>query len=146
MGYALELPGLRATQFSEPPISRAVIPAANGRFSARGLANLYGNWCANASTEWVDSAYRTKVGKVRVRGADHVLKIPMGWRAGFHGIMSSRGPVRGAFGHLGLGGSGGWVHPQREIAVGFVTNGLESSLWGLRIAKINAAIMRCVAR
>lgn len=142
---ALVLPKLKATNFSRAPLVDAVIPAANGAMTARALAEMYNRWLPGSDNPWVSSERLREIQRVYVGGGDYVLKIPMGWRLGFHGITSTRGVIRDAFGHLGLGGSGGWVSPQNQIAVGYTTNALETSLWGLRIARINRAIMESIS-
>lgn len=72
--------------------------------------------------------------------------------AGLHGKYETacsrpRGGVRGAFGHFGFGGSGGWADPKRELAVGFVNNRAGGTPLGdLRILQIGAAAVRAAER
>ncbi|MGW5575200.1 AMP-binding protein [Nocardia thailandica] len=59
---------------------------------------------------------------------DRNLLLPMGWRLGYHSV-----PVPGAptgFGHIGFVGSGGWVDPASQLAVGFVHN------WAPEVARL----------
>jgi CubicO group peptidase (beta-lactamase class C family) len=44
-----------------------------------------------------------------------------------------------AFGHLGIGGSGAWADPQRELAVALVLNsGLGTPFGDMRIVRVSS--------
>lgn len=104
----------------------AQMPAVTGVFTARALAKLYtglgGHEINGQRLLSEPAADRLRI--VQGRGRDYVLGIPMHWRLGYHrAFMRGRSP-RKAFGHYGFGGSGAWVDPVDNLAVGFVTNRL----------------------
>jgi CubicO group peptidase (beta-lactamase class C family) len=66
----------------------------------------------------------------------------MRWRLGYHGVFTTRGIPRSAFGHFGFGGSGAWADPRRELAVGFIVNsGLGTPFGDTRTARISGAAL-----
>lgn len=104
----------------------AQMPAVTGVFTARSLAALYtglgGHEINGQRLLSEPAADRLRI--VQSRRRDYVLGIPMYWRLGYHqAFMAGRSP-RKAFGHYGFGGSGAWVNPVDNLAVGFVTNRL----------------------
>jgi len=55
--------------------------------------------------------------------------------------------VRGAFGHFGFGGSGGWADPHRDLAVALIVNsGMGSPFGDLRILRLSGAALAAVER
>ena len=129
-----------------PEVLDAEIPAANGFFTARSLAKLYGLLAHGGEAEGVRLlSPRTleKIAVVHSRGPDHVLVLPMGWRLGYHSAFTTRGAVPGAFGHFGLGGSGGWADPRRDLALAMVCNrGTGTPIGDLRLAELGTAAVR----
>ena len=68
----------------------------------------------------------------------------MRWRLGYHGVATTRGFPRQAFGHFGFGGSGAWADPQRHLSVALIVNsGLGSPFGDLRTARIGGAALAC---
>jgi CubicO group peptidase (beta-lactamase class C family) len=133
-----------------PEVMDAEIPAANGFFTARSLAKLYAALAGGGS---VDGVRLVSPGRVRTmsevhgHGPDLVLVMPMHWRLGFHRVFTSNGMVDSAFGHFGLGGSGAWCDPTRELSVAYVCNrGSGTPVGDLRIAQLGAAAVRCADR
>ena len=103
------------------------MPAVNGLFTARALAALYGALAAAGRTDndrLLSAATVRQLGRVRSRGRDDVLGIPMRWRMGYHQAFALGQRPQRAFGHYGFGGSGGWADPDSGVAVGYVTNRL----------------------
>ncbi|WHI49492.1 serine hydrolase [Microbulbifer sp. MLAF003] len=109
----------------------ALIPAANGHFSARDLAAVYGDLSkGNPETlpiEWVKEAAREQS-----CGRDKVLQAEVSFGCGF--IRSSNaadlrfgGPE--GFGHPGAGGSVGFADPECGLGLGYVTTRLGQSLF-----------------
>ncbi len=98
--------------------------AATGVFSADAIARTY----ALIAGEGV-------FGEQRLLGADTVRALDRRtglspdpnrltfWHLGYHPFPALGAPH--AFGHIGLGGSGGWVDPDSGLAVGFVHNRLD---------------------
>jgi CubicO group peptidase (beta-lactamase class C family) len=71
----------------------------------------------------------------------------MRWRLGYHGIFTTQGMPRHAFGHFGFGGSGGWADPRRELAVALIVNsGMGTPFGDLRIARIGGAALASANR
>ncbi|WP_323844540.1 serine hydrolase domain-containing protein [Microbulbifer magnicolonia] len=116
---------------NSPEWRGALIPAANGHFSARDLAAVYGDLAADQPTvltrELVEEAAREQS-----HGRDAVLQAEISFGCGF--IRSGRaadlrfGGERG-FGHPGAGGSVGFADPQCGIGCGYVTTRLGQSLF-----------------
>jgi CubicO group peptidase (beta-lactamase class C family) len=111
---------------ADQQILGARMPAVTGVFTARALAALYtGLGGAEINGQRLLSepaADRLRI--VQTKKRDYVLGIPMHWRLGYHrALMRGRAPAH-AFGHYGFGGSGAWVDPVDDLAVGFVTNRL----------------------
>ncbi len=129
-----------------PGVMDAAIPAANGFFTARSLARMYAMLAGGGELDGVRllSEERIRIiSEVQRRGLDHVLVMPMDWRLGYHRVFTSRGSVRGAFGHFGFGGSGAWADPDRDLSLGFVCNrGSGTPVGDLRIMELGAAAVR----
>ena len=58
---------------------------------------------------------------------DLVLGFPILWRLGYQSVVTMSGPVDGAFGHNGFGGSGAWADPRRELSFAFILNHLRDA-------------------
>ncbi|MGH7855762.1 MAG: serine hydrolase [Candidatus Binatia bacterium] len=129
---------------------RSPIPAANGLFTARGLARLYAALAAGGTLDGVrllSPETVRKVTTVQTRQRDRVILFRPMWRLGYHGLFTTAGPVAGGFDHFGFGGSGAWGDPKRELAVGFVNNRAGGTPLGdFRILQIGAAAIRCADR
>ena len=129
-----------------PEVMDAEIPAANGFFTARSLARLYSLLAHGGEAGGVRLLSPHTVEELAVvhsRGPDLVLILPMGWRLGYHSAFTTRGTVRGAFGHFGFGGSGGWADPRRDLAMAMVCNrGTGTPIGDLRMAELGAALVR----
>jgi CubicO group peptidase (beta-lactamase class C family) len=129
-----------------PQVMDAEIPAANGFFTARSLAKLYALLAHGGQVDGVrllSAQTIQKIAAVHSRGPDHVLVLPMGWRLGYHSAFTTRGTVPGAFGHFGLGGSGGWADPRRDLALAMVCNrGTGTPIGDLRLAELGTAVAR----
>lgn len=126
----------------------ASIPAANGFVTARSLARMYGIFAGMGTTAGVrmlspDTV--AQVARVQVTRRDRILVLPMMWRLGYHGIVSTRGYLPTAFGHFGFGGSGGWADPSRGLAVAMVCNrGTGTPVGDLRLLQLTtAAVAAC---
>ena len=122
------------------------IPAGNGTFTARSLARMYALLAAGGtldgirllSPEVIDRA--STVQNVR---PDLVFGFPAAWRLGYHGVATAAGILERGFGHNGLGGSGAFADPQRELAVAFTLNAMGSLLIGdTRFAEVAGAAVR----
>ncbi|MEV6774141.1 serine hydrolase domain-containing protein [Nocardia sp. NPDC051030] len=107
-----------------PELLNAENGAATGVFSAEAIARVYaaiagegsvgGNYLISPETA------RALDRSTHLSPDSHRLAF---WQLGYHPLPTIGAP-RG-FGHLGLGGSGGWVDPDSGLAVGFVHNRLD---------------------
>lgn len=129
---------------------QAVIPAANGQFTARSLARIYAMIAGGGELDGVRLLTADRVREictVHSRTRDRVLFIPMHWRMGYHRAFAPGTSAPMAFGHYGLGGSGAFCDPSRQLAVGFTVNsGVGTPLGDTRMARIARAAIRAVDR
>lgn len=117
--------------FSEPfdwnarETVQAVIPAANGQFTARSLARMYAVIAGGGQVDGVRLLSEDRVreiSQVHSRARDRVLFIPMHWRMGYHRAFTIGVSAPHAFGHYGYGGSGAFCDPSRDLAVALTLN------------------------
>jgi CubicO group peptidase (beta-lactamase class C family) len=137
--------------FAAPETLRVPIPAANGLFTARSLARMYAALAAGGEIDGTRILSRRTVRLMtavqRSPGRRAVLPFEMRWRLGYHGVATTRGIPKHAFGHFGFGGSGAWADPSRELAVALVVNsGLGTPFGDLRIVRMSGAVLACVGR
>jgi len=147
---ALLPPAIRNIDFNSNEVTQAIIPAANGIFTARSIAKMYGLIANGGEVNGVRllSQDRTsQMGRVQNRRRDRVLSLPMGWRLGYHTAFSGSRNIKRAFGHFGYGGSGGWCCTSSNIAIGLTLNsGVGTPTGDLRIVKISRAVAKCAER
>jgi CubicO group peptidase (beta-lactamase class C family) len=143
--------GIAGFDFSHAETLAASIPAANGLFTARSLARLYAALAAGGSLDGVrllskeTLAHATQIQPPAA--AKVVIPFDMRWRLGFHGVFTTRGIPRAAFGHFGFGGSGAWACPRRDLAVALIVNsGMGTPFGDLRIARVSGAALASVDR
>jgi CubicO group peptidase (beta-lactamase class C family) len=111
--------------WNAPETVQAVIPAANGQFTARSLARMYALIAQGGALEGTRLLSAERVAAMRVvhnRSRDRVLFLPMHWRLGYHRAFTVGVRAPEAFGHYGYGGSGGFCDPSRQLALAFTTN------------------------
>jgi CubicO group peptidase (beta-lactamase class C family) len=145
---ALAPRGINAFDFGSEETLLAAIPAANGLFTARSLAKLYAALAGGGEIDGVRLlSARTLARATRPQGgAQSRVVIPwdMRWRLGYHGVATTRGVPRRAFGHFGFGGSGAWADPKRNLAVALIVNaGMGTPFGDLRILRIGGAALAC---
>lgn len=137
---ALFPPGIVGTNLNDGAFRRAAIPAVNGHFSASSLAKVYAALVGDGSVggatlmsqRTIDEARRDHTGYFAMC---RVIPFPLRMKLGYHRAISLgvRVPAFGrkldvgvpspqSFGHFGFGGSGAWADPERNLAVGLVTN------------------------
>lgn len=148
MRDAFAVRGITAWDFASPAVLRACIPSAGGLFAARDLARMYGALSLDGSLDGVrllSPETLHEATRVQSLRPDGVLVAPMGWRLGYHVVISKFGPVRGAFGHAGYNGSGAWASPRHRAALGFVVNaGSGTPVGDFRMIKLTSAALACV--
>ncbi len=141
--------GIGRFDFGANATLRASIPAANGLFTARSLARMYAALAAGGEIDGVRLMTRRTLSRAtrrqnRTQGLA-VIPFDMRWRLGYHGVFTTQGSPRNAFGHFGFGGSGGWADPSRQLSVALIVNaGLGTPFGDARIARISAAALRGV--
>jgi CubicO group peptidase (beta-lactamase class C family) len=140
--------GISHFDFGAAETLSVAIPAANGLFTARSLARMY---AALAGGGAIDGA-RLLSPETLARATELQSPVPgrmvipfdMRWRLGYHGVLTTRGVPRRAFGHFGFGGSGAWADPRRELAVALIVNsGLGTPFGDMRIVRIGGAALAC---
>ena len=154
----VEMPEFRASlmPFTEPfdwndgAVATAVMPAANGHFTARSAAKMYAMIANGGELDGVrllSPETLAEMGRVQNRGRDKVLFVPMHWRLGYHRalVFGARAPA--AFGHYGYGTSGAFCDPSRNLAVAMIANsGAGSTSAYARLPRIAGAAIRAVDR
>lgn len=129
---------------------QAVIPAANGAFTARSLARMYAALANGGELDGHRIVSEETVNNLmyaQVRSRDKVLNIPMGWSLGYHKAFAFGASAKNAFGHYGFGGSGAWCDPTRKLSMAMTLNtGVGTPTGDLRTAKITGQVMRCASR
>ena len=146
---ALAPRGIGAFDFGAEATLRAAIPAANGLFTARSLARMYAALASGGTLDGVRLLSPATLARATERQpaprGGLVIPFDMRWRLGYHGVFTTRGVPRRAFGHFGFGGSGAWADPSRELAVGLIVNsGLGTPFGDFRIARVSAAALESV--
>jgi CubicO group peptidase (beta-lactamase class C family) len=145
---SLAPPGVTDFDFSSDKVLSAAIPSANGLFTARSLARMYAALAGGGELDGVrllSPETLARATRVHVRGRDHHLLMPMGWRLGYHQVFTTRGVPKRAFGHYGFGGSGAWADPERDLSFAMTLNdGIGSPLtasW--RTMRMSAIALSC---
>ena len=143
---ALAPRGISGFKFDSEDALRAAIPAGNGLFTARSLARMYAALAGGGELEGVRLISKKTLTKAteRQKSARRLAVLPfdMRGRLGYHGVFTSRGVPRNAFGHFGFGGSGAWADPSRELAVALIVNcGMGTPFGDTRTARISGAAL-----
>jgi CubicO group peptidase (beta-lactamase class C family) len=157
-GVQLDLPsildglaprGISAFDFGAEECLRAAIPAANGLFTARSLARMYAALACGGALDGVrllSPGTLARATEVQPTAGSRRLVVPfdMRWRLGYHGVFTTHGVPKHAFGHFGFGGSGAWADRRRELAVALIVNcGMGTPFGDLRIARLSGAVLAC---
>ena len=132
--------------FNDRDVRRACLPSANGHFTARALARLYGALACGGEIGGVRLVSKERIAemqRVQTELPDRVLfglKIPKAigfWAGGLwspRGLPSFMGARRTAFGHPGRGGSAAWADPDVGLSVAVTVNKLQPTIFGGGIA------------
>jgi CubicO group peptidase (beta-lactamase class C family) len=133
-----------------PALWNAVMPAANGVFTARSLARMYAPLANGGEVDgirFLSPETLEAAGKVQTRRRDAVLGLRMRWRLGYHGaFVAANEQPRMAFGHYGLGGSGAFADPETGVAMAFTTNRLGTAttpMADIRLARLAHVALTC---
>ena len=160
MQRVLELSGQSAQDFQDAMIPkgmknlnmfsdqglRAIIPAANGVFSAPSLAKIYAMLAHHGQFEghqFISSDVFQRLSQVQYTHRDRVMPLPMHWRLGYHRVLSLGKSSKG-FGHIGFNGSGAWCDPERGLSFAYTHNFPTGSLTGdYRLWGLTQETLRC---
>lgn len=130
--------------FNEMAMRTACMPGANGHFTARALARMYGALANCGRVDGVELVSQDAIAQMqilRTAEADRVLGRSIRRGAGFtFGGLSPNlagslvpgplGPNTGAFGHSGAGGSVGFADPATGLGVAVTLNKMAYPLPG----------------
>lgn len=139
--------GMRNFSFYSDAGLQAVIPAANGVFTANSLAKVYA-MLANQGQWQGQQLIRPEVFKqlstVQSKTRDRVMPIPMHWRLGYHRILTMGKRAPHGFGHVGFNGSGAWCDPERELSFAYTHNfNITSATGDYRLWGLSQETLRC---
>jgi CubicO group peptidase (beta-lactamase class C family) len=126
------------------------IPAANGVFTARDLARMYGALATPddfAEPPLLSATTVAEATRIQATGRDAVVMFPMRWRLGYHLAGTTAGILPKGFGHFGFGGSGAWGDPETGLAVAMVLNQVGGTPFGdTRLLRVGGAAVRAAKR
>ena len=138
--------GMKHFSFFSDEGMQAVIPAANGAFTAASLAKMYamlanhGVW--NGQT-LIKPAVFSLLSTIQSKKRDRIMPLPMHWRLGYHRVLSL-GKSSNGFGHIGFNGSGAWCDPERDLSFAYTHNFPTGSLTGdYRLWALTQEALRC---
>src|SRR5262249_48903032 len=147
LGDALMPQGIRELDFNSEEYLAAAIPAANGMFTARSLAQRYAAHARGGQHPGPRPPGRRALRRptrVRSRGIGRVSPVPMHWRLAYHRVATLGAAVPNGFGHYGFGGSGAFADPDRDLSVALTLNsGVGTPFGDIRIVRIGTAALRC---
>lgn len=109
----------------------ALIPAANGHFSARDLATIYGD-LASEAPQLLPKDILAEATQEQSRAQDRILQADVAFGCGFIRSSSAEDLYFGShegFGHPGAGGSVGFADPAAGIGFGYITSRMGQSLF-----------------
>lgn len=138
--------GMKAFSFYSDVGLQAVIPAANGVFTARSLAKIYAmlanNGVWNGQT-LIQPQVMQQLSTVQYRHRDQIMPLPMHWRLGYHRVLTL-GKRSNGFGHIGFNGSGAWCDPMRGLSFAYTHNFPVASITGdYRLWALTQEALRC---
>lgn len=139
--------GMRDFSFFSDQGLQAVIPAANGVFTANSLAKIYammanqGVWDGKV---FIQPEVFAELSQIQSIKRDRVMPIQMKWRLGYHRVITMGKRAKKGFGHIGYNGSGAWCDPQRELSFAYTHNFATGSITGdYRLWGLSQETLRC---
>ncbi|MBN9494695.1 beta-lactamase family protein [bacterium] len=133
------MPPNSGLNFNDMAVRKACIPSANGHFTARSLAKMYGALANGGEIDGVRLVSPERIAlmsAVQVDTPDRVLFMAIPKSIGFMnggavgGVSGATGPRRTAFGHPGAGGSIAFADPEVGLSVAVTINKMQNSLQG----------------
>ena len=126
--------------FNDMRVRKACIPSANGHFSARALARMYGalaNGGEVGGVRLVSPERVTRMQRIYTREPDRVImNMPINKGIGYfmggknNGVSGATGSRETAFGHPGAGGSIAFADPEVGLSIAVTLNKMQNSLQG----------------
>lgn len=125
--------------FNSMEVRKACLPAANGHFSARGLARMYGALANGGEIDGVRLVSKERIplmSTIQVETPDRVLMMPMRKSIGYFnggnmmGFKTANGPRTTTFGHAGAGGSIAFADPEVRLSIAVTINRMMNSMQG----------------
>ncbi|MGE8560818.1 MAG: serine hydrolase domain-containing protein [Acinetobacter sp.] len=138
--------GMKKFSFFSDEGLKAVIPAANGVFTANSLAKIYA-MLANGG-EWkgqqlIRPETFKNLSTVQYTQRDRIMPLPMHWRLGYHRVLTL-GKSSTGFGHMGFNGSGAWCDPERNLSFAYTHSFATGSITGdYRLWGLTQETLRC---
>ena len=141
--------GMKNFSFFDEAGLKAVIPAANGVFTAHSLAKIYA-MLANKGTwqgkQLISDQVFQELSQIQYTFRDRIMPLPMHWRLGYHRILHLGKSTQG-FGHMGFNGSGAWCDPARDLSFAYTHNFATNSITGdYRLWALSQEVLRCADR
>lgn len=129
--------------FNHPVLRAAFIPSANGHFSARALARLYGAVASDGVIGGVRVLEKGRAAKMLEKHSEFTHKGRRAWGAGLalYDCMNKRGRTQSfaAVGHGGIGGSMAFCIPEKRFSMAVTLNKLNA----LSVASASAIAIVC---
>jgi CubicO group peptidase (beta-lactamase class C family) len=122
-----------------PALTLSENGAVSGMFTAGALAQVYACVAGDGSVGGRRLLSPETARALRRNGkprSDRSL-LPL-WHLGFHAFPTVGAPH--AFGHMGINGSGGWVDPDRELAVALISNRFAAEWMPLDLSLMSALL------
>ncbi|WP_130804724.1 serine hydrolase domain-containing protein [Acinetobacter ihumii] len=139
--------GMKNFSFFSDEGLQAIIPAANGTFTANSLSKIYA-MLANGGQWEGKTLIKPKVfqqlNHIQNYARDKVMPIPMNWRLGYHRVLTMGKRAKHGFGHMGYNGSGAWCDPDRNLSFAYTHNFKIGSITGdYRLWGLTQETLRC---
>lgn len=139
--------GMKNFSFFSDEGLQAIIPAANGAFTANSLSKIYamlangGRWEGHTL---IQPEVFQQLSTIQSYARDRVMPIPMNWRLGYHRVLTMGKRAKNGFGHIGYNGSGAWCDPDRNLSFAYTHNFKIGSITGdYRLWGLTQEILRC---
>jgi len=121
-------------------IRRACLPSANGHFTARALARMYGALANGGEVDGVRLVSKERIPQMQRLMTDKpdrvIMGMPMRKSIGFfmggkmNGVHGAMGPRESAFGHPGAGGSIAFADPEAGLSIAVTINKMFQGMTG----------------
>ncbi|MAI77671.1 MAG: hypothetical protein CL917_01875 [Deltaproteobacteria bacterium] len=142
--------GFESLDWNSFSSAETAIPALGGFFNARSLAKLYSALSTGRDrddSQLLSGRTLKRASRIQNDSPGRVIPVSMQWRLGYHRVAVVGADAPEAFGHFGLGGSGAWVDPERELAVALVLNsGMGTPFGDTRIVRVSSAAIQSADR